>query len=74
MAHLSERGIQSGIHYPIPIHLQAAYSELGYKRDSFPLTEQLADEVLSLPMYPELNREQVDAVANSVKEFLQRAY
>jgi len=69
MKHLGERSIQCGIHYPIPIHLQTAYADLGYSRGSFPLTERLADEIVSLPMYPELNREQVDTVTNAVEEF-----
>lgn len=51
---LTRQGIQSGIHYPIPVHLQAAYSDLNHKKGDFPITEQAAAEVLSLPMFPEL--------------------
>ena len=51
---LQERGVQTGIHYPIPVHLLPAYAELGYKPGDFPHSEQAADEVLSLPMFPEL--------------------
>ncbi len=67
--HLAARGVQTGIHYPIPIHLQPAYSDLGYGRGSFPVTERLADEILSLPMYPELSSEQLQEVTTSVAEF-----
>lgn len=67
--HLADRGVQTGIHYPIPIHLQKAYSNLGYSRGSFPLTERLADEIVSLPMYPELSADQIQVVANAVEEF-----
>ena len=68
--HLNSKGIQTAVHYPTPIHLQEAYSHLGYKRGSFPIAEQYADEILSLPMYPELKQEEMDFVAKSVKEFL----
>jgi dTDP-4-amino-4,6-dideoxygalactose transaminase len=60
--HLASHGIQTGIHYPIPIHLQEAYADLGFKRGAFPVTEALADEILSLPMYPELSPEQIELV------------
>jgi dTDP-4-amino-4,6-dideoxygalactose transaminase len=65
---LSERGIQTGIHYPIPIHRQPAYSDLGYPRGSFPITEQYAEEVLSLPMYPELDESAPARVADVIHE------
>lgn len=67
--HLTAHGIQTGIHYPIPIHLQEAYSDLGLKRGAFPVTEMLADEILSLPMYPELTMAQVEAVIRAVSSF-----
>lgn len=67
--HLSERGIATGIHYPIPIHEQEAYRELGYKHGQFPVTEQEADEILSLPMYAELTDAQIELVADAIKEF-----
>ena len=60
---LRERGIATGIHYPIPIHLQPAYAELRLGRGSFPQTERFAERILSLPMFPELTDEQIDLVA-----------
>ncbi len=68
--HLNSKGIQTGIHYPTPIHLQEAYAQLGYKKGSFPIAEKYADEILSLPMYPELEEEQIKTVAQRIKEFL----
>ncbi len=61
-ARLQERGIQTGIHYPFPIHLMPAYAFLGYQSGSLPVTEQLAAEILSLPLYPELRDEQIARV------------
>lgn len=60
---LAARGIQTGIHYPIPCHLQPAYSYLGYKQGDFPHAEILSQQILSLPMYPGLRREQIEEVA-----------
>ncbi|HKT80053.1 MAG TPA: DegT/DnrJ/EryC1/StrS family aminotransferase [Vicinamibacterales bacterium] len=70
MKHLSSFGIQTGIHYPIPIHQQPAYADLGYRSGAFPVTERLAGEILSLPMYPELTTEQVQAVISAVDGFV----
>ncbi len=67
--HLSERGISTGIHYPVPIHLQQAYADLGYKPGMFPVTEQASDQVLSLPMYAELEPEQIAYVAGVIRQF-----
>jgi dTDP-4-amino-4,6-dideoxygalactose transaminase len=67
--HLKGRGISTGIHYPIPLHLQPAYRHLGYKEGDFPVAEECARQVLSLPMYPELSREQMEEVARAIKEF-----
>jgi dTDP-4-amino-4,6-dideoxygalactose transaminase len=63
---LGEEGIFTNIHYPIPVHMQQAYSHLGYHKGDFPLTEKVSDEVLSLPMYPELTREQIEKVARTL--------
>ena len=68
-AFLAEGGIGSGIHYPIPLHLQKAYQCLGYKIGDFPVTERVAAEIVSLPMFPQLTHRQQDEVANKVKEF-----
>jgi dTDP-4-amino-4,6-dideoxygalactose transaminase len=68
---LNEQGVQTGIHYPIPVHLQTAYSDLGYQAGDFPHSELAASEVLSLPMYPELTAAQVSQVADSLQNILQ---
>jgi dTDP-4-amino-4,6-dideoxygalactose transaminase len=67
--HLTSRGIGTGIHYPVPIHLQPAYAHLGYRRGSLQVTEAHAVELVSLPMYAELTDEQIDAVVESVEAF-----
>jgi dTDP-4-amino-4,6-dideoxygalactose transaminase len=67
--HLSERGVQTGIHYPIPIHRQEAYADLGLPAESFPVAERLAKQTLSLPMYPELTSEQIGEVTGAICEF-----
>jgi len=59
-------GIQTGIHYPVPVHLQEAYSDLGYVAGEFPHAERAALEVLSLPMYPELTADELGQVAEAV--------
>jgi dTDP-4-amino-4,6-dideoxygalactose transaminase len=68
-AFLKERGIATGIHYPIPIHLQEAYANLGHGPGSFPVTERLAATSLSLPMYAELTDEQIERIAAAVRDF-----
>lgn len=68
--YLKEKGIHTLIHYPVPVHLQPAYENLGYVLGSLPLTEKVADEVLSLPMYPELTEEQVKFVCKCIIEFV----
>jgi dTDP-4-amino-4,6-dideoxygalactose transaminase len=68
-AHLSEVGVGTGIHYPIPLHLQKAYADRGYKKGDFPVTERVALEIVSLPMFPQLSEAQQNLVAQSVKEF-----
>ncbi len=66
---LAQQGIATGIHYPIPIHLQAAYPELGYPPGKFPVAERAAREGLSLPMYAELTLEQIEKVISAVRNF-----
>lgn len=68
--HLADAKIGTGIHYPIPLHLQKAYSDLGYAEGCFPVCERLAPEILSLPMYPGLQAKQQSAVVEHVLEFL----
>jgi dTDP-4-amino-4,6-dideoxygalactose transaminase len=70
--HLSDAGIHTNIHYPIPIHLQEAYKDLGHKEGDFPHAEQAAKRMLSLPMFPELTNAQINRVADSIKEFFDR--
>jgi dTDP-4-amino-4,6-dideoxygalactose transaminase len=66
LAQLAEAGVHCGIHYPLPVHLQAAYRGLGYGRGSLPVTERCAKECLSLPMYAELTPEQIATVARAL--------
>lgn len=66
---LKSKGIETVIHYPIPIHLQKPYRKLGFKEGDFSVTEKKAQNILSLPMFPELTNEEIEYIANSVKEF-----
>jgi dTDP-4-amino-4,6-dideoxygalactose transaminase len=61
-SYLAGKGIECGIHYPVPIHLQEAYRHLGIQKGAYPIAEKCAEEFLSLPMYPELTREQIECV------------
>ncbi|MGD0008667.1 MAG: DegT/DnrJ/EryC1/StrS family aminotransferase [Terriglobia bacterium] len=70
MKHLAAAGIGTGIHYPIPLHLQKAYEHLGYKEGDLPVTEKLAPEIVSLPMFPQLLAEQQQVIANRVLSFV----
>ena len=65
---LKAKGISALIHYPIPLHLQKAYADMGHKKGDFPVAEKVADEILSLPMFPHMTKEQVEAVCNALKE------
>jgi dTDP-4-amino-4,6-dideoxygalactose transaminase len=67
---LAARNIDSMCYYPVPLHLQTAFANFGYSKGEFPLSEMMAGEVLSLPMYPELTREQVETVSGAIKEIL----
>ena len=67
-AYLQAEGIQTGIHYPVPVHLQPAYADLGYGRGAFPHSEAAAAQVLSLPLYPELPSQAIAEVAAAVKK------
>ncbi|OGY17002.1 MAG: hypothetical protein A2784_04155 [Candidatus Chisholmbacteria bacterium RIFCSPHIGHO2_01_FULL_48_12] len=70
--YLSSKGISTVIHYPIPIHLQPAYKNLGYHRGDFPVTEAAAKHILSLPMFPELKTSEIRYVASTIHEFYSR--
>jgi dTDP-4-amino-4,6-dideoxygalactose transaminase len=67
---LGEKGIGCGVHYPVPVHLQEAYRELGYARGAFPIAERSAREFVSLPMFPELTSAQVERVAQCLREIV----
>jgi dTDP-4-amino-4,6-dideoxygalactose transaminase len=66
---LAERKIGSAVYYPIPLHLQQCFAELGWRRGSLPVSEQAADEVLSLPIFPEMTRAEQDSVIAAMAEF-----
>ena len=68
-AHLEEMGIHCLIHYPIPIHLQRAYLDLGYQAGDFPAAEELAKTELSIPLYPGMTEEQIQYVIEAVNQF-----
>jgi len=67
--HLASRGIQAFVHYPTPIHLQEAAHDLGYRKGDFPIAERLANEILSLPIYPGLTESQQEAVIMTIRSF-----
>ena len=69
MAFLKDRGIGTGIHYPIPLHLQKAYFALNSAHGDFPVTERAAVEILSLPMFPNLTETQQSRVVEEVRHF-----
>jgi dTDP-4-amino-4,6-dideoxygalactose transaminase len=70
--HLFARGIETAIHYPLPLHLQPAYGFLGHREGDFPVSERACETVLSLPIYPTLDNEQVEAVVSEVRAFFSR--
>jgi dTDP-4-amino-4,6-dideoxygalactose transaminase len=70
LRNLQEKGVGCAVHYPVPIHLQEACRNLGYAKGAFPITENLADEFVSLPMFPELTEEQIEYVARCVSEVI----
>ena len=73
MDHLKKTGIGTGIHYPIPLHLQKAYATMNYKRGDFPLTEKAAQGIVSLPMFPQLKEEQQARVVGQMLAFASMA-
>jgi dTDP-4-amino-4,6-dideoxygalactose transaminase len=72
MNHLKAADVGTGIHYPIPLHLQKAYERVGYKQGHFPVSEKVAAEIVSLPMFPQLRAEQQGHVVEAILEFVQQ--
>ena len=68
--YLNGKGVGTGLHYPVPLHLQKAYAYKGYKEGDFPVTENVAKRLLSLPMFPELTKAQIEYVAACIKQFM----
>jgi dTDP-4-amino-4,6-dideoxygalactose transaminase len=68
--HLADAKIDTGIHYPIPLHMQKAYEGFGYREGDFPVTEKIALEIVSLPMFPQLTREQQERIVSEIVSFL----
>lgn len=73
MAHFKEQGIGTGIHYPIPLHLQKAYASLNYRRGDLPVAEKIAEQIVSLPMYPQLTADQQARVVEELLSFTRMA-
>jgi len=72
MAYLKQQGIECGIHYPLPLHLQPAYASLGFRKGQFPVSEQLAQEIISIPIYPELTNKQRQYIVDHIKKFVHK--
>ncbi len=70
MTYLKQQGIECGIHYPLPLHLQPAYAPLNLKKGQFPVSEQLAKEIVSIPLYPELTDAQRQFIVDQIKKFV----
>ena len=70
---LNNRGVSSAIHYPILVHLQKSFEYLGFSAEDFPVSNEISQKTLTLPMFPELKEEEIDYVAKTVKEFLERS-
>ncbi|MCI0715788.1 MAG: DegT/DnrJ/EryC1/StrS family aminotransferase, partial [Chlorobi bacterium] len=67
--YLNGKGIQTGLHYPVPLHIQKAYSYLNHKAEDFPVAARQSKEILSIPMYPEMTDEMVNYVCKTIKSF-----
>jgi dTDP-4-amino-4,6-dideoxygalactose transaminase len=67
--HLEKHGIGTLIHYPVPVHMQKAYTHLGFKQGQFPIAEEIADTCLSLPLWPGMNEEMVSIISETIKKF-----
>jgi len=71
MEHLKEKGIDARVFYPVPLHLQECFKHLNYKKGDFPESERAAVRTLAIPVYPDLNKEELDYIVSSIKEFLE---
>ena len=71
---LKRNGIASGVHYPIPLHMQPAYSGLGYREGDFPFTEKASESIISLPLYPELTGDQINNIVKTIKDSIIALY
>jgi dTDP-4-amino-4,6-dideoxygalactose transaminase len=71
--HLHASGVSTGVHYPIPVHLQPGFRKLGYNEGDLPETERVCREVLSLPLYPELTNDMLLEITDSVRQFCRQA-
>ena len=69
--HLARRGVETGVHYPVPLHLHPAYAFLGHRRGDFPVAEAACDTVASLPIHPALSGAEVEAVVAAVRSFFE---
>jgi len=70
---LNEKGVGTGIHYPVPLHLQKAYASLGYRKGDFPIAEAVSEDIVSLPMFPQLTLEQQEMVVAELQLFIRAA-
>ena len=69
VAWLKEKGIGSSVYYPIPLHLQKCFAYLGHKKGNFPVAERISGEILALPLFPELEDEEIDYVCDAIAAF-----
>jgi dTDP-4-amino-4,6-dideoxygalactose transaminase len=69
--HLSARGVETGVHYPVPLHLHPAYAFLGHRKGDFPISEAACETIASLPIYPGLSDAQVHAVIAATRDFFE---
>ena len=72
MQFLKDYGVDTRIHYPIPIHLQEAAKDLGYSKGAFPNAERYALSMISLPIYPELSNDEVEYIVDAIKQFFRK--